>query len=85
MAKITRTRDHDPYGDLEYCVEWTDNDGVGRERYFRSRRAAEKYALEVETELLNEAVQGFNEAFDSLSSGEARRVAARLKSGLSVG
>lgn len=62
MAKIHRTRDHDPYGDLEYCVEWQDNEGVGRERYFRSRRAAERYALKVESELLAEAVQSFNTA-----------------------
>ena len=57
MAEISRTRDHDPYGELEYCVEWVDNDGVGRERYFRSRRAAERYALDVESTLLNETIQ----------------------------
>jgi hypothetical protein len=61
VAEITRTRDHDPYGDLEYCVEWQDNEGVGRERYFKSYRAAERHALKVETELFNEAVQSFNE------------------------
>ena len=57
MAEISRTRDHDPYGDLEYCVEWVDNDGVGRERYFKSRRAAERYALDVEARLLSETIQ----------------------------
>jgi hypothetical protein len=62
MAEIFRTRDHDPYGDLEYCVEWEDNDGVGRQRFFKSRRAAERYALEVESALLNEAVQSFVQA-----------------------
>jgi hypothetical protein len=59
MADIFRTRDHDPYGDVEYCVEWEDNEGVGRQRYFKSRRAAERYALEIESVLLQEAVQSF--------------------------
>ena len=59
MAEVFRTRDHDPYGDLEYCVEWEDNEGVGRERYFKSRRAAERYAVEIEAKLFNEAVQDF--------------------------
>lgn len=59
MADIFRTRDHDPYGDVEYCVEWEDNEGVGRQRYFGSRRAAERYALEIESALLQEAVQSF--------------------------
>ena len=62
MAYVFRTRDHDPYGDLEYCVEWEDNEGVGRERYFKSRRAAERYAVEIEAKLLNEVVQNFSSA-----------------------
>jgi hypothetical protein len=69
VANITRTRDHDPYGDLEYCVEWQDNEGVGRERYFKSRRAAERYALQVESELLTEAVQSFKVAYAAARPG----------------
>lgn len=69
MANITRTRDHDPYGDLEYCVEWHDNEGVGRERYFKSRRAAERYSLQVESELLTEAVQSFKLAYATARPG----------------
>jgi hypothetical protein len=79
MAEITRTRDHDPYGDLEYCVEWTDNDGIGRERYFKSFRAAEKYALKIETELLDEAVRDFSDCFSSLPPEGAQQFQAKLK------
>jgi hypothetical protein len=62
MAQVLRTRDHDPYGDMEYCVSWEDNEGVGRERYFRSRREAERHAMEVERGLLREALEDFNAA-----------------------
>jgi hypothetical protein len=56
VAEIYRTRDHDPYGDLEFCVEWEDNDRVRRTRYFKSYRAAGRYAVQVEVDLLNEGV-----------------------------
>lgn len=59
MAEIIKTRVQDPYGDVEHRVVWEDNDGVGRERYFRSRRAAERYATKIEADLLNEAVTRF--------------------------
>jgi hypothetical protein len=72
MAEITRTRDHDPYGDVEYCVEWEDNDGIGRERYFKSQRAAERYTVQIEVKLLNEAVQNFKEAM-KLAPEEKKR------------
>lgn len=78
MAEITRTRDHDPYGDMEYCIEWTDNDGIGRERYFKSRRAAEKFAVEIEAELLTEAVQVFNDTIASLTPAEEKAFTTRI-------
>lgn len=80
MVEITRTRDHDPYGDVEYLVEWADNDGVGRERYFKSRREAERFALEIETTLLNEAVQDFNNAYSAMSPTEASKLRKTLVS-----
>jgi len=63
MAEVHRTRDRDLYGELEYSVEWQDNDGVGRELYFKSRRAAERFASKIESELLSEAVQSFTAAY----------------------
>jgi hypothetical protein len=48
-------------------VEWTDNAGLARERHFKTRRAAEKFTLKVEVDLMYEAVQNFNEAFAALS------------------
>jgi hypothetical protein len=62
MADITETTDHDPYGDLEYRVVWTDNDGVRKKRYFRSKGAAQRHALRVEVNLLNQAVREFLKA-----------------------
>jgi hypothetical protein len=62
MADITETTDYDPYGDLEYRVDWTDNHGVRKRRYFRSKGAAERHALRVEVTLLNHAVREFLKA-----------------------
>lgn len=47
------------HGERRYRVGFEDDDGLTRERYFTSRRAAERYALEIEMRLLNEAGQGF--------------------------
>ena len=66
MATIERTRERDPYGDLEYRVSWEDNDGVGRERFFESYRAAGRYAEKVEAQLFDEARQALE--FDTAHS-----------------
>ena len=62
MAEITETRTHDPYGGLEYRVEWEDNEGRLKERFFKSHEAAERYSLEIELKLLNEVVRSFTTA-----------------------
>ena len=62
MAEIERRqRGHA----IDYCVGWIDHEDIGRERYFRSYRAAEKFALQIETTLLNEAVESLCEALRS--------------------
>ena len=56
MSEITRVRN--PHtGEVEYRCEWNDNDGFGRERCFKSFRAAERYGLEMEIALFNEAME----------------------------
>jgi hypothetical protein len=39
-----------------YRVEWQDSDGLTLERYYRSHRAAEKFSLKIERQLLMEAI-----------------------------
>jgi hypothetical protein len=56
MAKISSMRDKHT-GATRFKVEWEDNDGVGGERTFESRNAAERYALNAEVRLFNDAVQ----------------------------
>jgi hypothetical protein len=53
LAEIIKTSEH--YPSFAYRVEWEDNDGVGRERYFKSYRSAERFAVEVEVEMFNQA------------------------------
>lgn len=69
MADIFKTTDHDPYGEIEYGVEWQDNDGIVRERYFKSKRAAERFAVDIEVLLLDEVVQSIVADSRSGSSG----------------
>ncbi|HET7084142.1 MAG TPA: hypothetical protein VFI23_05185 [Rhizomicrobium sp.] len=63
---------------MEYCVSWEDNDGVGRERYFRSRSAAERHAMEVERGLLREALEDFNAAWAGLPLRAKQGFVSRL-------
>ena len=78
MAEIVRKRDRD--GRAGFQVEWEGNDGRLQKRLFKTRSAAEKYSLQVETGLLNEAVRSFNETFASLSPENARRFLERIQS-----
>lgn len=55
-----------------FRVEWTDNDGLTKERYFRSYRSAERYALKKETVLLNELIA-------DISSGVGSPIAHQTK------
>jgi len=66
MAEILRTRRAD--GRVEYLVEWRDNDGIGRDRLFGSFGAAERYALKVEADLLNEVLSDLQAAPACLAS-----------------
>lgn len=57
MVEVCEATDHDPYGDLEYRVEWTDDDGNYKARYFKSKGVAERFALRIEVRLLDQAVR----------------------------
>ena len=56
MSDITRTKDRHT-GEIKFKLEWEDNDGVTRERFFSSRNAAERHALNSQIKLINELVQ----------------------------
>jgi hypothetical protein len=40
-----------------FRVEWDDNDGLIRERYFDSYRAAERFAFDIERRLLRDIME----------------------------
>lgn len=42
---------------MSFRVEWRDDGGLIRERFFSSYQEAERFALEIERLLLNDAVQ----------------------------
>lgn len=44
-------------GNMSFRVEWRDDGGLIRERFFNSFQEAERFALEIERLLLNDAVQ----------------------------
>ena len=85
MAEISATRDHDPYGELEYRVDWEENDGSTRKRFFKSRRSAEQFAVEIEVLLLGQAVETSKprcvprhpSAYEGTPSSADRQCAAR--------
>lgn len=58
---VCRIHSGNQLGEFKYCLEWKDNDGIGREHYFRTRSAAEKYATRAEIALLEEAIDRFTE------------------------
>lgn len=71
MAEIVRG--YDEWAEHRVCwVEWVNNDGFPRERYFKTRKQAERFALEVEKELL-ESITQFNEAWIQRAPQEKRR------------
>jgi hypothetical protein len=56
MANIFPFECSDNIGRRQYCVEWQDNNGVTLQRFYQSYRAAERFCLEIERSLLNEAI-----------------------------
>jgi hypothetical protein len=80
MAEIVRGGDEWGQG-LVYWVEWQTNDHEFRERYFRTRKQAESFALEIENELLIESVTQFNEAWAQMSPDQRRAFNERIERG----
>jgi hypothetical protein len=69
MAEIVRDRDE--WGErLVWWVEWQGNDGSPEERYFRTRREAEKFAVDIESGLLLQAVADFKKTWAEMSDEE---------------
>ncbi len=54
MAEIMPTREHCSDGDLEYRVDWEDNRDMPRSRYFKTKKVAERFAVDIEVRVLGE-------------------------------
>jgi hypothetical protein len=55
-----------------YRVEWRDYDGITRDRRFKSRPAAERFAFQVEEELCAQLIGALCDMHDSAKSGTDR-------------
>jgi hypothetical protein len=68
-----------PYGERGFIVEWEDNFGDFRERFFTTKRAAEKFAVRIEMDLLNETVTDFNAAIAAMTPQQVRDFNERMR------